>query len=213
MHSSAQIIRSAGRGSARTACPAVIRRSPDSNLSLSTFEPVSVLEPEIRREKVRRGQRLGRHFWRHSPIPGSGDRPVPRLRRQSRGQLKTIPTALGNRNCAGLRGGRPRTRTLDPLIKSQRRAGHGGHALDFVFSGRRSLRRAGDDCTEVHRAVGQPVVIEFRSRPTRRWAPGSLPRTRCCCEGRRRRRYSGDGRANTSRTLPGHSCGYLNLSH
>jgi uncharacterized membrane protein YkgB len=30
----------------------VIRRSPDSNLSLSTFEPVSVRDWEFRREKV-----------------------------------------------------------------------------------------------------------------------------------------------------------------
>jgi hypothetical protein len=39
------------------------------------------------------------------------DRTMPRLRRQSRGKSKTIPTAPGNRNCAGLRGGAGRTQT------------------------------------------------------------------------------------------------------
>ena len=83
----------------------------DSNRSLPTFEPVSVREREFRREKVWRGRRPRRHFWRHRPIPGDRDRAIPRLRRQSRGKLKTIPTAPGNRNCAGLRGGAGRTQT------------------------------------------------------------------------------------------------------
>jgi hypothetical protein len=74
----------------------------DSNPSLPTFEPVSAREREFRRERVWRGQRLGGHFWQHQPILGDRDRAVPRLRRQSRGKSKTIQTASGNRNCAGL---------------------------------------------------------------------------------------------------------------
>ena len=70
----------------------------DLNRSLPTFEPVSVREREFRWEKVWRGQRPGRHFWRHRPIPGGRDRAIPRLRRQSRGKSKTIPTAPGKRN-------------------------------------------------------------------------------------------------------------------
>jgi hypothetical protein len=60
-----------------------------------------------------RGQRPGRHFWRHWPIPGNRDRAAPPLRWQSRGKSKTIPNAVGNRNRAGLRGGAGRTRTAD----------------------------------------------------------------------------------------------------
>jgi hypothetical protein len=37
-------------------------------------------------------------------------------RQQSRGMLKTIPTAPGNRSCAGLRGGAGRTRTCNQAI-------------------------------------------------------------------------------------------------
>ena len=36
-------------------------------VSNPAFEPVSVGEREFHREKVRRGQRLARHFWRRSP--------------------------------------------------------------------------------------------------------------------------------------------------
>jgi hypothetical protein len=42
----------------------------DSNQSLPTFEPVSVREMEFRREKVWRGQRLGRHFLATSADSG-----------------------------------------------------------------------------------------------------------------------------------------------
>jgi hypothetical protein len=70
--------------------------SLNSNRSLPTFEPVSVRGREVRREKVRRGQRLGRHFCRRWPIPSGRDRTIPRLPRQSRGKSKTIPTARGN---------------------------------------------------------------------------------------------------------------------
>jgi hypothetical protein len=45
-------------------------RPSDSNRSLSTFEPISVPAREVRREKVRRGQRPRGHFWRHRPISG-----------------------------------------------------------------------------------------------------------------------------------------------
>src|ERR1700761_1873756 len=47
--------------------------------------------------KVWRSQRLGGHFWRHCPIPSGRDHAIPRLRRQSRGKSKTIPTAPGIR--------------------------------------------------------------------------------------------------------------------
>jgi hypothetical protein len=90
--------------------------SLNSNRSLPTFEPVSVRGREFRREKVRRGQRLGRHFWRRWPIPSGRDRTIPRLPRQSRGKSKTIPTVPGNRSCAGLRGGAGRTRNLCQAI-------------------------------------------------------------------------------------------------
>jgi transposase len=57
------------------------------------------------RESVWRGQRLGRDFRSRRPVPRDRDWPPPRLLRQSPGKLKTILTALGNRSCAGLRGG------------------------------------------------------------------------------------------------------------
>jgi hypothetical protein len=63
------------------------------------------------REKVWPGRRPRWHFKRHPPIPGDRDRAILRLRRQSRGKSKTIPTAPGNRLCAGLRGGAGRTQT------------------------------------------------------------------------------------------------------
>jgi hypothetical protein len=55
-------------------------------------------------------------FSRHLPIPGGRDRAMPRLRRQSRGKSKTIPTAPEIRNCAGLGGGAGRTRTCNRAI-------------------------------------------------------------------------------------------------
>jgi hypothetical protein len=64
------------------------------------------------------GQRPEGHFWRHPPIPGDGDRLIPRRRGQSHGKSKTIPTAPGNRNCAGLRGGPGRTRTCNQAVMS-----------------------------------------------------------------------------------------------
>jgi hypothetical protein len=82
-----------------------------SNRSLPTFEPVSVRDWEFSREKVWRGQRPRRHFWRHQPISGDRDRAIPPLRRQSHGTSKTIPTAPGNGSYAGLGGGAGRTRT------------------------------------------------------------------------------------------------------
>ena len=88
----------------------------DSNQSLPTFEPASVCEGEFRRERVWRGQRLGRHFWRYRLIPGHRDRAIPCLRRQSHGKFKAIRNAPGNRICAGLRGGAGRTRTCNQAI-------------------------------------------------------------------------------------------------
>jgi hypothetical protein len=44
-------------------------------------------------------------------MPVDRDRAIPCLWRQSRGKSKAIPTAPGNRICAGLRGGAGRTRT------------------------------------------------------------------------------------------------------
>jgi hypothetical protein len=93
-------------------------RTLDSNQSLATFEPVSVREREFRWEKVSRSQRRQRRFQRHKPIPGDRDRAFPRRLRQSRSKLKTIPTAPGNRNCAGLRGGAGRTQTDHQAIMS-----------------------------------------------------------------------------------------------
>jgi hypothetical protein len=80
------------------------------------FQSTSRREREFRREKAWRGQRPRRHFWRHRPIPGDRDRAIPRLWRQSHGKSKTIPTALGKQNCAGLRGGAGRTRTSNQTI-------------------------------------------------------------------------------------------------
>jgi hypothetical protein len=103
-------------------------------------------------------------------------------------------------------GGRTRARTWDPLIKSQRRVGHPGHALDFVFLAAGSsdvLVMIEKKFTE-RRA--QPVVLEFHSGANTeigarivatnplllRW--GTTP----SLFGRR-------PVASTSRTLPGHS--------
>jgi hypothetical protein len=53
---------------------------PSRRLGLETvlpkFEPVSIREPEFCRETVWRGQRPGRRFWPHWPIPGDRDRAI-----------------------------------------------------------------------------------------------------------------------------------------
>jgi hypothetical protein len=51
-------------------------------------------------------------FW------ATEDRAILLLRRQIRGKSKTIPTAAGNRICAGLRGGAGRTQTDNHVIMS-----------------------------------------------------------------------------------------------
>src|SRR5208282_5730454 len=67
----------------------------DSNRSQSAIEPVSVRSANSCRETVWRGQRPRRHFWRRLHILRDRDWPLSRLRRQSPGKLKTIPTAAG----------------------------------------------------------------------------------------------------------------------
>jgi hypothetical protein len=96
--------------------PLLRLRPADSNQSQSMIEPVSSSATDSRRERVGRGQRLGRDFRSRRPIPGDRDWPLSRLSRQSRGELKTIPSAPGNRLCAGLRGGAGRTRTGNQAI-------------------------------------------------------------------------------------------------
>jgi hypothetical protein len=115
------------RGTLRLRCRGVILLitepklacGADSNRSLSTFEPVSVRDRQFCREKVLRGQRPGRNFWRHPPIPGNRDRAIRRLRRQSRGNSKTIPAAPGNRSCEGVRGGAGRTQTCNHEVMNR----------------------------------------------------------------------------------------------
>jgi hypothetical protein len=64
-----------------------------------TIEPVSVSTGNSRRERVRRGQRLGRAFGRPLSIPRDRDWELSRLPCQSLGKLKTIPNAPGNGIC------------------------------------------------------------------------------------------------------------------
>jgi hypothetical protein len=131
-HGGPCIARRSIAGAPRGVGPAVCPNSPaparafrnwldgeaDSNPSQSAAEPVSVRAGNSRRETVWRGQRLGRHFSRYRPISGDRDRAIPGLRRQSRGKSKTIPTAPGNRICAGLGGGAGRTQTDNHAIMS-----------------------------------------------------------------------------------------------
>jgi hypothetical protein len=65
--------------------------------SLLIVEPVSVSSANSCRETVWRGQRPGRDFWRQLCIPRYRDLALSRLLRESRGKLKTIPRAPGNR--------------------------------------------------------------------------------------------------------------------
>jgi hypothetical protein len=62
-----------------------ICKTESVNRSLPTFEPVSVLRREFRREKVWRGERLGGRFWRRWPIRLDRDRAISHLLRQRRG--------------------------------------------------------------------------------------------------------------------------------
>src|SRR5271163_4493857 len=58
-----------------------------------SLEPVSVRGANSCRETVWRGQRPRRHFLRRLHILRDRDWPLPRLTRQTRGKLKTIPRA------------------------------------------------------------------------------------------------------------------------
>jgi hypothetical protein len=57
------------------------------------------------RKKFSEARDPGCHFWRSWPIPADGDRAIACVRWQSHGNLKAIPTTLGKRICAALRGG------------------------------------------------------------------------------------------------------------
>jgi hypothetical protein len=87
-----------------------------ANPSLSRVEPVSVCTANSCREKVWRGQRPRRDFWRLLCIPRRRGRLLSRFPRQGPGKLKTISTAPGNRICAGLGGGLGRTRTSNQVV-------------------------------------------------------------------------------------------------
>jgi hypothetical protein len=72
---------------------------------------------------VRRGgiTKAGNLYARRALIEGASRRPRQAevgsaCSLQSRGELKTIPSAPGNRSCAGLRGGAGRTRTSNQTI-------------------------------------------------------------------------------------------------
>jgi hypothetical protein len=75
------------------------------------------------------GKRFGEaRDWRGTfgvtgPIPGGRDHAISRLRQQSDGKSKTIPTAPGNRNCVRLRGGPGRTRTCNQAVMSRVKEG------------------------------------------------------------------------------------------
>jgi hypothetical protein len=117
----------------------------DSNRSQSAIEPVSARAPNSCREKVRRRQRLGRDFWRRLPVPRDRDWPLSRLTRQTRGKLKTIPLAPGNRLCAGLRSGAGRTRTGNQPIMGPKLIISGGRRTIGPTIGRQ-------DCGSMDRA-------------------------------------------------------------
>jgi hypothetical protein len=82
----------------------------------------SLLAPgNSRRENVCRGQRPGRRFRRHQLVCAHRDSAVPRLRLQSHGKIKTLPTAARNRLCGRLRGGAGRIRTCNqPIMERER---------------------------------------------------------------------------------------------
>jgi hypothetical protein len=101
--------------------PLALHSPLDSNRSRSGIEPG--LCP---RRQFLPGKDLGR------PQTGPGfsdavaylaDRESFAPPRQRPGKLKTIPTAPGNRNCAGARGGTGRTRTCEHAVISRRAAG------------------------------------------------------------------------------------------
>jgi hypothetical protein len=87
--------------------------------SQSTCERVSVRGDKICRERVCASQRPGGILPPRSAVTRSRDRKLRSRLRECRGKPGAFPETAGNRICAGLGGGRTRTRTLDPLIKSQ----------------------------------------------------------------------------------------------
>jgi hypothetical protein len=137
--------------------PAPGRHAADSNPSLSTVEPVSVSTANSRREKVFRGQRPGRDFWRGPPISRDRDSDVPRHPRQSPGKIKAIPPTPGNRSCAGLRGGG----------RSRGRTGLQGGVFPASRENNREFRRFG--AFSANCAIGEPAK-------SRVWRQNSLRR-------------------------------------
>jgi hypothetical protein len=103
---------------------------------------------------------------------------------------------------------------LDPLIKSQRRVGHPGHALDFVFPAARSsdvLVMIEQGFTE-RRA--QPVALEFHSGANTEIGARIVATNPLLLRGGTTPSLLWIWPvANTGRTLPGHSCGNHNLSN
>jgi hypothetical protein len=79
------------------------------------IEPVSVCAADSRRERVWRGQRLGRDFRPRRPVSRHRDWDLLRHLRQGPEKFKTFPPGTGNRICAGLRGA-GRTRTIKQAI-------------------------------------------------------------------------------------------------
>jgi hypothetical protein len=105
--------------------PAARRALPGARAQTFRLEPVSdssrtslCQSRQFLQEKVWRGQRPGPDFCRRWTISRDRDGVLSLFPRQSPGKLKTFPVAPGNRICTGLRGGRSRIRTCDPLIKS-----------------------------------------------------------------------------------------------
>jgi hypothetical protein len=148
--------------------------SPESKRSLSTFEPVSVASAKFRLEKVWRGQRPGRQFRRRVAIPDNRDRAVRRLRRQSYGKSKTIPSASGNRSCAGVGGGAGRTRTSKQIVMNsyQTCASAGGPSI-CADSTKRPVRRAAGRHPRISLEVST-LDVAGRAGPCRSW-PVSPP--------------------------------------
>jgi hypothetical protein len=122
----------------------------DSNPSLLIVEPVSVRCANSGREKVRRGQRPDRDFWRQLRIPRDRDSPLPRLSRRSLGKLKTIPEAPRNRICGGLGGGAGRTRTCKQTTMS---AATAAREATFASAMLLQARLCGRRAQRVHKRI------------------------------------------------------------
>jgi hypothetical protein len=127
------------------------------NPSLSEVEPVSLNAANSRRERVGQGRRPGRHFRRGQPVSPDRDWPISGLRRQSRGKLKTIPTAPGNRSCVGLRGGAGRTQTGNQAIMEPEAIHDGGRRIIAQSLGRQ-------DCGPIDKGQPAPAPSDLGER-------------------------------------------------